>query len=91
MKNAFVLTSLIVTASYPIAVVAEMIGIVPFSVRSLPAFVGVYASAGILAFAFADYFGANSTRSRKLPSASPASPAESAATTSHGAIALAAR
>jgi hypothetical protein len=71
MKNAFVVTSLFVIVSYPIAIVAEMIGIVPFSVRSLPEFVGVYASAGILAFAFGDYFGRRGQRSRSAISDQP--------------------
>ena len=67
MKNAFVVTSLFVIASYPLALALETIGVVPFSVRSLPAFVSLYTVAGILALAFGDYFGARAPR-RQAPS-----------------------
>ena len=55
MKNTFVISSLVLAFGYPTAVAANMIGFVSSSVPSLPAFLGFYAAAGILAFACSDY------------------------------------
>ena len=56
MKNAFALSSLILPASYSVALAAEMIGAVSFRVPGFFSFIALYAAVGILAFAFSDYF-----------------------------------
>ena len=50
MKNVFVISSLILTASYPAVVVLSL-----FPIPSLFEFTGIYAALGVLAFALADY------------------------------------
>lgn len=50
MKNAFVLSSLILTAGYPAVVVLSLLPI-----PSLFEFTAIYAALGVLAFALGDY------------------------------------
>ena len=55
MKNAFIASSLIITAGYFVAVAAATFGIVSLRLPSFTAVIGAYAAVGVLAFAFRDY------------------------------------
>ncbi|MEO7599844.1 MAG: hypothetical protein ABIV50_12980 [Opitutus sp.] len=55
MKNTFILSSLIATASYPVALVAQTIGIISIQLPSFSAVLGAYSAVSVLAFAFRDY------------------------------------
>ena len=63
MKNAFAVSSLILTVGYSVAVAAEMIGVVSFLAPSFSTFISVYVATSILTLAFSDYFRQTSTRS----------------------------
>ena len=66
MKNAFIVSSLILTVAYSVAVVATTLGIVLFNLPSVSSAIGAYAALGVLAFAFRDY--ARQPRSEARPS-----------------------
>ena len=55
MKNAFFVSSLILTAGYSALAVAATSGVVSFSIPSFSTAIGAYAALGVLAFAFRDY------------------------------------
>ena len=55
MKNAFLVSSLIITAGYSAAVAASATGVISFRLPSFAAVIGAYAAIGVLAFAFRDY------------------------------------
>jgi hypothetical protein len=55
MKNAFALSSLILTAGYPAAVALSTFGVLPLPAPSLFEFFGIYTALGVIAFAFGDY------------------------------------
>jgi hypothetical protein len=55
MKNSFVFAHLILGVTFVSALLAELGGILPSSVVSLPTFIGLYVIAGVLAMAFEDY------------------------------------
>ena len=63
MKNAFVLSTLILPAGYSVAQAAEMIGAASIHLPSFSSFIGLYVAAGVLTLAFADYFRPTSARS----------------------------
>jgi hypothetical protein len=65
MKNAFIVSSLVITAGYFVAVAAATIGVISFRLPSFPAVIGAYAAIGVLAFAFRDY--ARQSRSDARP------------------------
>lgn len=56
MKNALVITSLVVIISYPIAIVAKQSASVRSASAAFPRSPDSATTAGILAFAFTDYF-----------------------------------
>jgi hypothetical protein len=55
MKNSFLLTYALSGTAYAVAVVAELCGVLPFSVLSCRAFVGCYVAAGVLGLFVSDY------------------------------------
>ena len=55
MKNAFIASSLIITAGYFVAVAAATFGIVPLRLPNFTAIIGGYAAIGVLAFVIRDY------------------------------------
>ena len=63
MKNAFAISSLILTVGYSAALAAEMIGVVPFRAPSFSTFIGVYVATSFLTLAFGDYFPEATARS----------------------------
>ena len=71
MKNAFIVSSLIVTAGYFVAVAASTIGVISFRLPSIPAVIGAYAAIGVLAFAFRDYASKPAANARPTTRRSP--------------------
>jgi len=61
MKNPFPLASAILSTTYPAAIAAELLGVLPSSVINFPTFIGFFTVSGVLAVAFSEY-------SRKAPS-----------------------
>ena len=57
MKNAFLVSSLILTAGYSALAAAATFGLASFSIPSLSTAIGAYTAIGVLAFAFRDYAG----------------------------------
>ena len=55
MKNAFIVSSLILTAGYSALAAAATFGLVSFSLPSISTVIGAYTALGVLAFAFRDY------------------------------------
>jgi hypothetical protein len=55
MKNPFPLASAIAFTSYPAAVAAELVGVLPSSVVNFPTFVAFIAVSGVLALVVTDY------------------------------------
>ncbi len=74
MKNAFAVSSLILTVGYSVALAAEMIGAVSFRAPSFATFISVYVATSVLTLAFGDYFRQTGTRSN--PARRPASRTE---------------
>jgi hypothetical protein len=71
MKNAFIVSSLILTAAYPVALLAETVGLVSFSLPSFSSILGAYAAAGVLAFAFRDYSRRSTPAARRVTAPAP--------------------
>ena len=78
MKNAFVLSSLILPAAYSVALAAHVFGVVSIHLPSISTFIGIYAAAGVLTLAFGDYFRQTSARSNSSHARRPATRRESA-------------
>lgn len=55
MKTATFLLHLLLSAGYPAALLAELLGLLPSNTMTLPMFMGVYVATGVLAVAFLDY------------------------------------
>jgi hypothetical protein len=55
MKNAFVMASAILLATYPLAVLAGYLGILPATVMSFPSFIGFFTAANFVALVVHDY------------------------------------
>lgn len=55
MKNAFLISTLIITAGFFAVVAATTLGFVSANLPGIPAIVGTYAALGVLAFAIRDY------------------------------------
>jgi hypothetical protein len=81
MKNAFAISSLILTLGYSAALAAEMIGVVSFRVPNVSTFISVYVATSILTLAFGDYF--RQTCARANPARRPA-PRRATAPAIHG-------
>ena len=71
MKNAFAISSLILTVGYSAALAAEMIGAVSFRVPSFSTFISVYVATSILTLAFGDYFRQTGARSNHVHKPAP--------------------
>ena len=76
MKNAFAISSLILTVGYSAALAAEMIDAVSFRAPGFSTFISVYIATSILTLAFGDYFRQTSDRSN--PARCPTSRRETA-------------
>ena len=76
MKNAFAISSLILTVGYSVALAAEMIGVLSFRVPSFSTFMSVYIATSVLTLAFGDYF--RHTSARANPARRPAPRRETA-------------
>ena len=63
MKNAYVLSSLILPAAYSVALAAQVFGAVSLQLPNISTFIGIYVAAGVLTLAFGDYFRQTSARS----------------------------
>jgi hypothetical protein len=81
MKNAFAVSSLILTVGDSAALAAEMFGVVSFRAPGLSTFISVYVATSILTLAFGDYF--RQTRARANPARRPA-PRKETAPALHG-------
>jgi hypothetical protein len=55
MKNAFLVSSLVLTAGYSVLAAANTFGVASISIPNLSTAIGAYAAIGVLAFAFRDY------------------------------------
>ena len=73
MKNAFAISSLILTVGYSVALAAEMIGAVSFRVPSFSTFISVYVATCVLTLAFGDYFRQTSAHSNSARRPAPRS------------------
>ena len=79
MKNAFLVSSLIIAAGYFIAVAASTTGVISFRLPSFSAVVGAYAAIGVLTFAFRDYASQPGANARPATRRSPRAEARPAA------------
>jgi hypothetical protein len=71
MKNAFAVSSLILTVGYPAVVAASFFGVVPLPVPSLFEFIGIYTSVGVIAFVLFDYLDRPRVRGLKFHTVTP--------------------
>jgi hypothetical protein len=76
MKNAFAVSSLILTVGYSAALAVEMIDVVSFRAPSFSTFISVYVATSILTLAFGDYY--RQTSARATPARRPAPRRETA-------------
>jgi hypothetical protein len=81
MKNAFAVSSLILTVGYSAALAVEMIDVVSFRAPSFSTFISVYVATSVLTLVFGDYF--RQTNVRANPARRPA-PRRATAPALHG-------
>lgn len=55
MKNVLALTSLVMIVGYPLAALAQSLGLLPFALISLSTFIGIFVAVNLLAIALASY------------------------------------